>query len=127
MLAEYKAFLLRGNLLDLAVAFVLGAAFNTVVSALANDVIMATVAGLLDLEGVEQMRWGPLHVGSFLAALVTFVVVATVLFLLIRAARNFDRPDQDDVPAPDSDEVILLREIRDELRARPSSSSERSA
>lgn len=127
MLAEYKAFLLRGNLLDLAVAFVLGAAFNTVVSALANDVIMATVAGLLDLEGVEQMRLGPLHVGSFLAALITFVVVATVLFLLIRAARTFDRPDPDDAPAPDSDEVILLREIRDELRARPSSSSERSA
>lgn len=92
MLAEYKAFLLRGNLLDLAVAFVLGAAFNAVVSALANDVIMGAVAGLLDLEGVEQLRWGPVHIGSFLAALISFVVVATVLFVIIRAARTFERP-----------------------------------
>lgn len=59
VLGEYKAFLFRGNLLDLAVAFVLGAAFNAVVTSLANDVIMSSVAGLVGLDGVAALRWGP--------------------------------------------------------------------
>jgi large conductance mechanosensitive channel len=113
MLKEYKEFLLRGNLLDLAVAFVLGVAFSAVVRALADDVIMGTIARYLDFEGLGDMTVGPVLVGTFLAALLTFVMVATVLFFLLRAAARF-RP-QDTSGTPDSDEVLLLREIRDLL------------
>lgn len=117
MLAEYKAFLFRGNLLDLAVAFILGAAFNAVVQSFANDVIMAAVAGLFGLKSVEAMSVGPILVGKFLATLLSFVIIATVLFLIIKAAARFIRPSDEEVPTPDSDEVVILREIRDALVA----------
>lgn len=117
MLREYKEFLFRGNLLDLAVAFILGVAFNAVVQSFANDIIMEAVAGLFGLDSVEAMTAGPMLIGRFLAALLSFVIIATVLFAIIRAAARFQRPDVDDTPAPDSDEVMILREIRDELRA----------
>ena len=118
MWSEYKEFLFRGNLLDLATAFVLGAAFNAVVSALAQDVIMGTVASFLDVEGIQQITVGIVRVGPFLAATLSFAVVATVMFFVIRAARRFDRRPPDKTSTPDSDEVILLREIRDALRTR---------
>ena len=108
MWREYKAFLFRGNLLDLAVAFILGAAFNAVVQSLASDVIMATVAGWLDLRDVEAITVGSVRVGVFLSALISFVLMASVLFLIVRAAQRFDRPSPDETPTPDSDEVILL-------------------
>ena len=116
MIKEYKEFLFRGNLLDLAVAFILGAAFNAVVQSLANDVIMAAVAGLFGLDNVEAMKWGALEIGKFLAAVLSFVIIATVLFVIIKAAARFQRPP-DETAAPETDEVMLLREIRDELRA----------
>ena len=117
MIQEYKAFLFRGNLLDLAVAFILGAAFNAVVQSLANDVIMAAVAALFGLDDVGEMAAGPILFGRFLAAVLSFMIIATVLFAIIKAAARFDRPPVDETPAPDSDEVVLLREIRDTLRA----------
>ena len=119
MLKEYKEFLFRGNLLDLAVAFILGAAFNAVVQSFANDIIMAAIAGLVGLDSLAEMRLGPMLVGNFLASLLGFVIIATVLFMIIKAASRFIRPPVDETPAPESDEVLILREIRDELRARP--------
>ena len=118
MLDEYKKFLFRGNLLDLAVAFVLGAAFNAVVQSLAYDVIMAPISALLGFDRVEAWTVGGVAIGSFLAALLSFLVVATVLFFVVRAAARFDRSPPEKVPAPESDEVVLLREIRDAVRGR---------
>jgi large conductance mechanosensitive channel len=119
MIREYKAFLFRGNLLDLAVAFILGVSFNAIVQSLANDIIMAGIAGIFGLERVEEIAIGPMLIGKFLAAVISFVIVAAVLFAIIKAAERFNRPHVDDSPAPDSDEVVLLREIRDSLQARP--------
>lgn len=114
MLKEYKAFLFRGNLLDLAVAFVLGIAFAAVVSAFADDVIMGTIARYLDLEGVADITIGPVLVGTFIAATLTLLIVATVLFFVLRAAARFQRAAETETP--DTDEIILLREIRDLLQ-----------
>lgn len=119
MLTKYKAFLFRGNLLDLAVAFVLGLAFNAIVQALANDVVLGTIAGLFDLSSLAEVRIGPVVVGTFLGALLNFVIVATVLFVVIQAAERFQRDEPaaaEPTPVP-SDEVVLLREIRDALQA----------
>lgn len=118
MLQEYKEFLFRGNLLDLAVAFILGAAFNAVVQSFATDIIMQAIAGLVGLNGIEAMTAGPMLIGRFLAALLSFVIIATVLFMIIRAASRFVRPPVDETPAPETDEVLILREIRDALQAR---------
>lgn len=114
MIKEYKAFLLRGNLLDLAVAFILGAAFNAVVQSFANDIIMALIASLFGLEDVSEMSAGAVLYGRFLAALLSFLIIATVLFVIIKAAARYQRVD--DEVGPDSDEVVLLREIRDALQ-----------
>ena len=124
MLAEYKKFLFRGNLLDLAVAFILGLAFNAVVASLANDVIMALVAGLFGLDGVAAMELGPMKIGLFLAAVINFVIIATVLFMIIQAAKRFQRIEPEEAVAP-TDETLLLTEIRDLLAAQqqPPSSS----
>lgn len=116
MIKEYKEFLFRGNLLDLAVAFILGAAFNAVVQSFANDIIMAAVAGLFGLDNVAELKAGPIQYGLFLSALLSFVIIATVLFAIIKAAARFQRPP-DETEAPETDEVMILREIRDELRA----------
>jgi large conductance mechanosensitive channel len=115
MFQEYKEFLFRGNLLDLAVAFILGVAFAAVVNSFANDIIMAAVAGLIGLDSVAAMELGPMRIGLFLAALLSFVIIATVLFFIMRAAKRFVRAPVEETPV-ESDEVVLLREIRDALR-----------
>ncbi|MGH8905532.1 MAG: large conductance mechanosensitive channel protein MscL [Egibacteraceae bacterium] len=114
MIKEYKAFLLRSNLLDLAVAFILGAAFSTVVESLARDVIIAPIAGILNFDDVAQWKVGGIAIGSFLAALLSFIVIATVLFFIVRAAARLQSRSEDTAGA--SEEVVLLREIRDTLR-----------
>ena len=116
MLNEYKAFLFRGNLLDLAVAFILGVAFNAIVQSLANNIIMAAIASLVGLDDVEQLKWGAIEYGLFLAAAINFAIVATVLFGIIQAAKRFQRASVEETPAP-SDETVLLTEIRDLLAA----------
>ena len=114
MLKEYKEFLFRGNLLDLAVAFILGVAFAAVVNSLAQDVIMALVAGLFGLDSVAAMTLGPMNIGLFLVAVINFVIVATAMFFIMRAAKRFQRAPVEETPV-ETDEVILLREIRDLL------------
>lgn len=121
MWAEYKAFLFRGNLLDLAAAFILGVAFGLVVTSFTDDVVMqliAAVVGQPDFTDVVVMVGATdIRIGAFLTALVNFLIVATVMFLTIRAASRFQRPSVEDTPTPDSDEVVVLREIRDALLA----------
>jgi large conductance mechanosensitive channel len=122
MWAEYKAFLFRGNLIDLAVAFILGVAFAGVVTAFTEGVLMALVAAIVGEPNFDAVVLtigdGQILLGTFLTALVNFLIIATVLFLIVRAAARFQRPPESEVPSPDSDEVILLREIRDALAAR---------
>ncbi|MGH8932164.1 MAG: MscL family protein [Egibacteraceae bacterium] len=115
MFKDYRAFLFQASLLNLAVAFILGAAFSSVVQSLAEDVIMAPIAGSLGFDQVADWTLGGVAIGSFLAALLSFVVIATVLFVIVRAVSKLQGRDPGDAAWADSDEVILLREIRDAL------------
>jgi large conductance mechanosensitive channel len=119
--ADYKAFLLRGSLLDVAAAFVLGVAFASVITAFTEGILMPLIAAVIgqpDFDGVVvTLGDTPILVGTFLTALVNFVLIASVLFLVVRAAVRFRRPKSEpEGPQPDTDEVVLLREIRDALR-----------
>ena len=118
MWQEYKAFLFRGNLLELAVAFILGVAFNAVVQALAENVIMAPIAAALGFDELAAWTVGGVQIGVFLAALFSFVVVATVLFFLMKAAERFRNVEAEDVDLQ-AEQNELLREIRDALSQRP--------
>ena len=126
MFKEFKNFLFRGNLLDLATAVILGTAFGAVVTSLVGDVltpIIAAIGGQPDFSGlVLELGDGEIGYGNFLNALLYFVIVAAVIFLMLKAASQAQKlratTDIGDTDAPPpSDEAVLLAEIRDLLRA----------
>jgi large conductance mechanosensitive channel len=96
MLREFKEFALRGNLLDLAIAFVLGVAFSAVVTSLVDDVIMNVIAALVGKPDFSDLTLtlgdGVIRYGAFLTALVTFLIIAWVLFLVVKAVQAMVPP-----------------------------------
>jgi large conductance mechanosensitive channel len=126
MLKEFRNFLFRGNLLDLATAVILGVAFNDVVQALVKGVLlpfMAAVVGEPSFDGLTfQVGDGVVLYGTFLTKVVNFVIVAAVIFVILKAASQAQKlrattdVASDEAPPP-SDEAVLLAEIRDLLRA----------
>jgi large conductance mechanosensitive channel len=92
LVREFREFALKGNLLELAVAFVLGVAFAAVVSSLVDDVIMSLIAAIFGKPDFSDLTFsigdGVIRYGSFLTALVTFLIVAWVLFVIVKAAQT---------------------------------------
>jgi large conductance mechanosensitive channel len=127
MIQEFKAFIMRGNIVDLAVAVILGTAFGLVVKAFTDGVLMAFIAAIVGQPNFDSIKIdigdGAILIGTFLTALVNFLIIAFVLFMVLKAltkamtirARAGDEPVED-TPAP-SDETVLLTEIRDLLSA----------
>ena len=124
MIKEFKAFVMRGNVLDLAVAVIIGAAFGAVVKAFTDGVLMALVAALVGKPDFDDVTFdvgdGTILIGSFLTELVNFLLIAFVLFLFVKAANRAmamgRRQEAADAPTPaPSDEAVLLTEIRDLL------------
>ena len=140
MFSEFKAFIAKGNVLDLAVAVIIGAAFATITTSLTGDIIMPAVGAVfggldfanhfsllgaipetfkgdptsyvqLKAAGVAVLGWG-----QFLTVVINFLILAFVVFLIVRYANRMRKPD--DAPAGPN-EVDLLTEIRDELKRRP--------
>ena len=138
MFKEFRQFALRGNAVDLAVGVIIGAAFTSIVNSLVKDIISPPLGLLtggldfsnlvIDLKGgafatlAEAQKAGAVTInyGLFLNAAISFLIVAFVLFLLVRSMnRLFASPPPPAVaPAPPED-VVLLREIRDLLKSRP--------
>jgi large conductance mechanosensitive channel len=142
MLQEFKKFISRGNVLDLAVAVIIGAAFGKIVTSLTDDIIMPIIgklSGGLDFSshfivlgtipanyagsptdyaalkkaGVALLGWG-----EFATQAVNFLIIAFIIFLMVRAINKLTQNEP--VAAADPADIALLKEIRDELRARPS-------
>ena len=123
MLKELKAFLLRGNVVDLAVAVIIGAAFGAIVTSFVNDVITPLILNpALKAAGVEkiaELTWNGVAYGSFLSAVINFLVIGTVLFFVVKAAekaQNLSKKEEaaeEEAAAPTQEE--LLAEIRDLL------------
>ncbi|MEZ5087451.1 MAG: large conductance mechanosensitive channel protein MscL [Tessaracoccus sp.] len=115
----FKEFLLRGNLIELAVAFIMAAAFTTVVESF--TAMLMDVIGLLgDMPDFSSWNVGGVGVGTFLTALVSFLIMAAVVYFGIvmpynKARAHFDKSDGGDTPAPPTQEE-LLSEIRDLLK-----------
>ena len=134
MLKEFREFALKGNLVDLAVAFIIGAAFSGLVQSLVNDIVMPVIGlitGGIDFsEMYIQMSGEPqptlalareagatLAYGNFITLVINFLIVAWVLFLVIKAMNSLKREAEaapEEAPAPPRNEV-LLEEIRDLL------------
>ena len=92
MLKDLKAFLLRGNVVDLAVAVVIGAAFGAIVTSFVNDIITPLILKpalkAAHVENIAQLSWNGVAYGSFLSAVINFLVVGTVLFFVVKAAEK---------------------------------------
>ena len=133
MINEFKAFIARGNVLDLAVAVVIGAAFGKIVTALVDGMIMPVVGlamGGVDfsqlyvaldgeayasLAAAQEAAAPVLTYGAFLQTIVDFLVIAFVIFRVVRAYNRMNKPAEA-APAAPSEEILLLREIRDSLK-----------
>lgn len=123
MLKEFKAFILRGNVVDLAVAVIIGAAFGAIVSSLVADVItpllLNPVMEKLNVTKLEEVTWNGVLYGKFLATVINFVVVAFVIFLMVKGMNKLARKkDAEPAPKEPSAEEKLLTEIRDLLKAK---------
>jgi large conductance mechanosensitive channel len=120
MIKEFRDFLFRGNVIDLAVAVVLGAAFGAIVTSLVED-ILTPLLGLLGIPDfstwVIQVGDAEMRIGDFLNTLISFVLIAAAIFFVVikpyqRIAAMRAKPEEDAAPT----EVELLTQIRDELR-----------
>lgn len=115
---EFKAFVLRGNILDLAVAVVLGAAFTAVVKAFTDGIIMPIIAAIFGKPNFDSLTFkigdGVVLYGTFLSSLVNFLIIAVALFVVLKAASKMMRQKEEEAGPT---EVELLTEIRDALRA----------
>ncbi len=125
--AEFKAFIMRGNVIDLAIAVVIGAAFKAIVDSLVTDIITPLIGTLIGKESFTKLTFklgkGVIAYGKFITAIVNFVIIAAAVFIMIktfeqlRRLRGNDAPDPEVEPAP-NDEVVLLTQIRDLLQER---------
>ena len=120
MLKEFRAFVMKGNLITIAVAFIIGLAFAAVVSSFTN-VVLGAISYVFGGDvafyqlGVHRGSELVIPYGAFLTALVNFVIVAFILFLVVRA---YNRMKKGAEAAAPSEEVVLLTQIRDELAKR---------
>ena len=123
MIKEFKEFIMRGNVLDLAVGVIIGAAFSAIVNSLVEDLISPIIVSLTSQAAIEDLSvkigTATLQYGSFIQAIIDFLIIALVLFLIIKAANKFKRqnPEMDveevEIPAAE----LYLKDIRDLLAA----------
>ena len=139
MLKEFREFAMRGNVVDLAVGLIIGVAFGAIVKSLVDDIFMpliGAIGGGLDFSNyftplsskvtadslIEAKKQGAILAwGNFLTLLINFVIVAWVMFLLVKGMNRLRRQQAeqpDAAPAPSRQEVLLM-EIRDALKAKP--------
>ena len=120
MLKEFKEFAMRGNIIDLAVAVIIGGAFGKIVTALTNSLIMPIISLIIGKSGVADMSFmigkTIFPVGIFLQAVIDFILIALVLFLIIKAMNSMKKEEPAPPPAPPTEDILLLREIRDAVK-----------
>jgi large conductance mechanosensitive channel len=130
LMKEFKEFALKGNVMDLAVGVIIGAAFGAIVKSLVEDIITPLIlTPLLEragLKNIQELTWGAgVKYGLFLSNIISFLIVAFALFLIVKginSARKKDEETPAEPPAPTNEEKLLM-EIRDALKAnsRPNS------
>ena len=121
---EFKQFALKGNVVDLAIAVVIGAAFGAIITSLVDDVItpllLTPALEAAQVKDLDKLAWGAVKYGNFLAGVLKFIVIALVLFLVIKGLNRLNRKKEEPVAEPKAPEYSLqeklLMEIRDSLK-----------
>ncbi|QDP86142.1 large conductance mechanosensitive channel protein MscL [Chryseobacterium sp. SNU WT5] len=118
---EFKDFAFKGNVMDLAVGVIIGAAFGKIVSSLVEDVITPLLLNpalkAAGAEDIAKLSWNGVMYGNFLSAVISFLCIAIVLFWLIKGANKMQKPAPEAAPAGPSQEELLM-EIRDLLKTK---------
>ncbi len=121
-IGEFKEFISRGNVMDMAVGIIIGGAFTAIVSSLVEDIIspvIGMICGGIDFAGIAvTVGSAELLIGKFIMAIINFLLVALVLFCIIKAMNKFKKKEEEapaEEPAPD-EQTVLLTEIRDLLK-----------
>jgi large conductance mechanosensitive channel len=122
MLKEFRDFINRGNVIDLAVAVIIGVAFGAIITSLVNDIIMPLVGiiiGGVDFTGLA-ITFGEAQIlyGNFIQAIINFLIVAFVIFMIVRTINKMKKPAEPSAPAAPPEDIVLLTEIRDLLKNR---------
>ena len=116
---EFRDFVMKGNVVDLAVAVVIGTAFGGIVASLVDDVItpllLTPALKAANVENLDKLTWGAVKYGNFIASIIKFVVIALVLFSIIKAMNAIIKK-KEAAPAQPSSTDKLLMEIRDTLK-----------
>jgi len=119
LLKEFKAFIMKGNVVDLAVAVIIGAAFGAIVTSLVEDVITPLILNpalkAAQVQDIDKLVWGAVKYGKFLAAIIKFLVVAFVLFAIIKGMNSMKKKEEAAPVEPSSTDKLLI-EIRDALK-----------
>ncbi len=133
MITEFKEFALKGNMMDMATGIIIGAAVSAVVGSLVNDILMPIISlftGGIDfsnlfinlgegdfssLAAAKEAGAAVFGYGAFIQAIINFLIIAFVIFLIIKAINNMKKK-QEKAPAAPPEDVVLLREIRDSLK-----------
>jgi large conductance mechanosensitive channel len=134
MVSEFKAFAMRGNVIDLAVGVVIGGAFGKIVTSLVDQIIMPPIGWLTGGIDFSDLKWvlrpadntNPAHkiaevaiqYGAFINTLIQFIIIAFAIFMVVKAINRISRK-QEAAPVSPAADVVLLTEIRDLLKSRP--------
>jgi len=128
---EFKEFISRGNVIDLAVGIIIGTAFTAIVNSIVNDMIMPAIGALIGGINFTGLKWvitpatadtaeAAIYYGNFIQSVVNFLIIAFVIFLMIKLINGFHRKKEEAPAEPEpekpSDEVLLLQEIRDLMK-----------
>ncbi|WP_079417416.1 large conductance mechanosensitive channel protein MscL [Thiomonas intermedia] len=137
LMQDFKAFAMKGNVVDLAVAVIIGGAFGKIVESLVNDIIMPIVGALvgkldfsnlflvlgkvpdgteMTLAAVKKAGVPVLAYGSFITVAVNFLILAFIIFMMVRMISKLKHAEPPAPPAPTPEDTVLLREIRDALK-----------
>lgn len=122
IIKEFKEFAVKGNVVDLAVAVIIGAAFGKIVTSFVEDVITPLLLNptmeAAGVKNVAELTWGTVKYGNFMAAIINFFFIALALFIMIKAINAFKKPNEEAVVVGPTKEEELLAEIRDILKNR---------
>ncbi|MBS1706576.1 MAG: large conductance mechanosensitive channel protein MscL [Armatimonadetes bacterium] len=117
LVQEFKDFINRGNVMDLAVGVIIGGAFGKIIDSFVGDIIMPIIGSVIGKPDYSALVVGPVKLGSFLNALIGFLILAFVVFMMVKAVNKL-MPKKEAPPAGPS-ETDLLTDIRDLLKSRP--------
>jgi large conductance mechanosensitive channel len=131
MMKEFKTFAMKGNMIDMAVGIIIGAAFGKIIASLVKDVIMPPIGMLLGGVNFTELSWTlkeavgeeaavTLNYGNFIQTAVDFLIIAFAIFMVVKAVNKMKKKEEEAPAAPPkpSNEEVLLTEIRDALKAK---------